>query len=405
MSALLVLVAAGAVRVAAQEPAAAPAPPPPPEPAAPPPAPAPPPPPAPAEQKLPVEAKLDGYLNADTRYSFAEEGPRTFLLRRARLGVTGTAYKFIDFRYLMEFASGDASSIASVQDAYVNVRFLPAVQVQAGQFKAPFAREWATSARWVDFIERSTVADETRGDREMGLAVHGSLYGDLFEYWLGVFNGTRINRSDNNHEKDYLARLVAQPVKGLYVGGTFTSGDQEAQIGVRGRTPDRSVTFFPSDTVEGLRQRGGLEAALFHGPFSVSGEFLTTSEEVPDQTDDFVTRGWYAGGTFLLTGEVKPAWRTVRPLQNFDPTAGTWGAVEVEARYERFRLDTDHVFTLKSGQTDEIGQLWLGASWYWNPNVVFRVNFIHTNFEHPVSIGGVLEDTEDSIFTRLQLSF
>jgi phosphate-selective porin OprO/OprP len=95
----------------------------------------------------------------------------------------------------------------------------------------------------------------------------------------------------------------------------------------------------------------------------------------------------------------------VRPLQNFDPTAGTWGAVEVEARYERFQLDTDHVFTLKSGQTDEIGQLWLGASWYWNPNVVFRVNFIHTNFEHPVSIGGVLEDTEDSIFTRLQLSF
>ena len=54
-------------------------------PAAPPP---PPPPPAPAaDLKLPVEAKLDGYANFDIRYSFAEEGPRTFLLRRVRLGI------------------------------------------------------------------------------------------------------------------------------------------------------------------------------------------------------------------------------------------------------------------------------------------------------------------------------
>jgi phosphate-selective porin OprO/OprP len=387
---VFLLAAACAARVAGQAPAAPPPPPPPP--------------PA-AETKLPVELKVDGYANFDTRYSFAEEGPRTFLLRRARLGVTGTAYKFIDFRYLMEFASGDASSIATVQDAYVNVRFLPQVQVQVGQFKVPFAREWATSARWVDFIERATVVDETRGDREMGLAVHGMLWGEKAEYWVGAFNGTRINRSDNNHEKDYLARLVVQPTPGLYLGGTLTSGDQEPQIGIRGRTPDRSVTFFPSDTVDGTRLRRGLEGSFFRGPFSLSSEFLTTSEEVADSPDDFQTEGWYAGGTFLLTGEVKPAWRTVRPLQNFDPTAGTWGAVEVEARYERFHLDTDDVFTLKDGQTDEIGQLWLGASWYWNPNVVLRMNYIHTSFEDPVSIGGVLEDSEDSILTRVQISF
>jgi phosphate-selective porin OprO/OprP len=270
----------------------------------------------------------------------------------------------------------------------------------------PFAREWATSARWVDFIERPTVVDETRGDREMGAALHGFLLGEKVEYWGGVFNGTRINRSDNNHEKDWLARLVFQPTPGLYFGGTLTSGDQEPQIGIRGRTPDRSVTFFPGDSVEGTRLRRGVEAMLFHGPFSLSSELIGTSEEVADSPDDFKTEGWYGGGTFLLTGEVKPAWRTVRPLENFDPTAGTWGAVEVEARYERFHLDTDDVFApLKAGQTDEIGQLWLGASWYWNSNVVIRVNSIHTNFEDPVSIGGVLEDSEDSILTRVQISF
>ncbi len=373
---------------------------------APPAAPPPPPPAAPApETKLPVELKVDGYANVDTRYSFAEEGPRTFLLRRARLGVTGTAYKFIDFRYLMEFAPGDASSVATVQDAYLNVRLLPQLQFQAGQFKVPFAREWATSARWVDFIERPTLVDETRGDREMGLALHGTVYGERAEYWLGIFNGTRINRPDNNHQKDYLARLVVQPTPGFYLGATLTSGDQEPQIGIRGRTPDRSVTFFPSDTVEGTRLRRGLEASFFRGPLSLSSELLATSEEVADSPDDFETEGWYAGGTILLTGEVKPAWRTVRPLQNFDPTAGTWGAVELEARYERFHLDTEDVFTREPGQTGEIGQLWLGASWYWNPNVVFRMNYVHTSFDDPVSIAGVLEDSEDSLLTRLQLSF
>jgi Phosphate-selective porin O and P len=128
----IVLVITCAAQVAGQAPPAAP-------PAPPPAAPAP-------ETKLPVELKVDGYANADMRHSFAEEGPRTFLLRRARLGVTGTAYKFIDFRYLMEFAASDASSTATVQDAYLNVRFLPQLQFQAGQFKVPFAREWATNA-------------------------------------------------------------------------------------------------------------------------------------------------------------------------------------------------------------------------------------------------------------------
>jgi phosphate-selective porin OprO and OprP len=373
------------------------------------PQPPPPPPPPPAassqELKLPVEAKVDGYLNADSRVSLTEDGPRTFLLRRARLGVTGTAYKFIDLRYLMEFASGDASSIATVQDAYVNVRFRPELQLQLGQFKAPFAREWATSARWVDFIERPTVVDETRGDREMGAALHGFIRGELVEYWLAAFNGTRINRSDDNHAKDVLARLVVQPASGVYLGGTLTRGDENAQIGIRGRTPDWSVTFFPSDTVEGIRLRRGLEASVFHGPFSLQGEFITTSEEVLDAAEDNETRGWYAGGAWVVTGEAKPAWRTVRPLQNFDPTAGTWGAVDLEARYEGFHLDTEQGFTLKEGQTAEIEQIWLGASWFWNPNVVFRVNFIHTDFEDPVRIGSKLEDTEDSIFTRLQLLF
>jgi phosphate-selective porin OprO/OprP len=329
-----------------------------------------------ADLKLPVEARLDGYLNADARYSLAEGGTETFLLRRARLGVTGSAYRFIDFRYLMEFASSEVTAVADIQDAYLNVRFLPEVQLQVGQFKVPFGREWASSARWIDYIERATVVDETRGDREMGAALHGNLYGERVEYWLGAFNGTRVNRADNNDSKDVLLRLVAQPLEGLYVGGTLTRGDQEAQIGIRGRTPVRSVTYFPADTVQGTRWRRGLEASYFHGPFSISGEVLATSEEVRDADDDYETRGAYAGATFLLTGEVKPAWRTVRPLENFDPAEGTWGAVELAARYERFRLDTEGVFTLAEGRTDRIGQIWLGASWYWNPSVVFRVNYV-----------------------------
>ncbi len=93
------------------------------------------------------------------------------------------------------------------------------------------------------------------------------------------------------------------------------------------------------------------------------------------------------------------------PAGELRPTEGTWGAVEVAARYELFELDTEEVFARAAGQTDEIRQLWLGASWYWNPNVVFRLNYVHTDFADPVRIGGASEDAEDAILTRLQLSF
>ncbi|MBA2565013.1 MAG: hypothetical protein H0V09_06275 [Gemmatimonadetes bacterium] len=235
------------------------------------------------EPKPQLEFRLDGYLNADTRYSL-EGGPETFLLRRARVGIAGTAYRFVDFRYLVEFASSEVTAVADIQDAYLNVRLLPQAQVQIGQFKVPFGREWASSAHWIDFIERATVSDETRADRQMGAALHGTLGEERLEYWLGTFNGTRVNRPDDNDAKELLFRVVLQPIQGLYAGGTFTTGDQGPQPGVRGRTPIRSATFFPADTVRGSRQRRGAEVAWFRGPFSLSGEYLATSEEVAEST-------------------------------------------------------------------------------------------------------------------------
>ena len=42
-----------------------------------------------------------------------------------------------------------------IKDAYIQIRFTRAVRLRGGQFKLPGSREYGTSARSLDFLERS----------------------------------------------------------------------------------------------------------------------------------------------------------------------------------------------------------------------------------------------------------
>ena len=67
----------------------------------------------------------------------------------------------------------------------------------------------------------------------------------------------------------------------------------------------------------------------------------TTQEIVTSGVPRTVTnQAWGVTGTYVLTGEATSE-RGVRPRQPFDPAAGTWGAVQMAARYAELTLDGD----------------------------------------------------------------
>ena len=162
------------------------------------------------------QLKLRGLLHADSRWFFEGESPSnddTFLLRRVRPIIEGTVFNIFDFRLTPDFA-GDRTVI---QDAYVDARFLPWLQLKGGKFKTPFGIERLQSASNIRFVERA-LPNNLVPNRDIGAELHGDLGQGLLSYSFAWLNGINDGRSsedfgdvDNNIDKDVAARIFAHP--------------------------------------------------------------------------------------------------------------------------------------------------------------------------------------------------
>src|SRR4029077_14134356 len=84
--------------------------------------------------------RVTGQIQADYR-SFLNDADQTdidtFLVRRARFGLEATLFNYYEFRLLPDFGQ----STPVIQDAYMNVHYWDAFQIEAGRFKQPFSYE------------------------------------------------------------------------------------------------------------------------------------------------------------------------------------------------------------------------------------------------------------------------
>ncbi len=127
-----------------------------------------------------------------------------FCVRRARFGFQGNYGSHFQFALLTDVA---ATSGSIVRDVYINVKVIPEFQIQAGQFKEPFAQETAVGATNLDFVERGMQSmlypSAASAYRSPGVTIHGDIKGGLVQYWVGAFNG-----------KGYVARQYYQRAGG-----------------------------------------------------------------------------------------------------------------------------------------------------------------------------------------------
>ncbi len=385
------------------------------------------------------EMDLKLLLLADVRQSSIDVssrgGPVVWDIRR--IGVKGTIYKYVEFE-----VQGDLDSGGQWRDVYVNLRPLAFAQVQVGRFKIPFGYEWLTGRSDLDFVNHTRVIDAIAPGRAVGVAVHGRPFKRVLRYEAGIFEddgdgAPGLEPTDllpgeqpGSRSRAYAARVTIAPLRlgslrgkynNLEIGGAFTSSTvPEGRNHLQGSMVLGDDFFDRRYYTNGRRLRTGLELSWDIGPASIRAEYLRCREarnalgvgseaQLDNDLPAIVSQGWYAAGTWVLTGEKREG--GVEPRRPF--LQGGIGAVELTARYERLRFSSPgaesepasdsrraaHI--LGSGERAFTG----GLNWYVNRWVRLRFNAIRERLDDPSS--GPVPDRSSfwSFVSQLQVGF
>jgi phosphate-selective porin OprO/OprP len=379
--------------------------------------------------------RITGQIQADYRFFPIENDTQdfdNFFLRRARFGLEATMFKYYEFRFLPDFGMGKAV----VQDAYMNIHYWDAFQLETGKFKQPFSYEQLIQDRFVPTIERSLI-DQLVPARDIGLMLHGeNLFSGQLDWAVSVSNGEINGDSDLNEQKDIVARVayrpfaaVAEPgsvLHGLQVGYSVTTGLEAEPLNpltLRMPSTVRWLTFNPNVRSSGLRNRYSPELAYFFRTLGFAWQYYNEHEQLSPSLplvalrEDVSIEGFYFLATWLITGEERTTYSApVVPLRSFDPyhPISCPGAWELVVRTSRLRFDQG-IFTPGPGQlATPVGnshgatELTTGFNWYLNPYVRVQFNWEHSWFDDPVqfSSGATgLHREANALMTRFQIIF
>jgi phosphate-selective porin len=165
------------------------------------------------------------------------------------------------------------------------------------------------------------------------------------------------------------------------VGIAVTESRLDDQLGMRARTLFHDTEFFNHVFVNGRRRRLGLESAWAQGPVSVTGEYITASEQRKgmgfsgEDLPDVKARSWYLSGAWVMTGERKKG--HIMPERALFRGGG--GALELVARVEALGFDDvsypGTVFDFPKvqkllGNSDRATTI--GVNWYLNQYMRFQ---------------------------------
>jgi len=221
----------------------------------------------------------------------------TFEIRRARIGVDGR-WRRVSFEIALDPQDLDDDTV--IKDAYGQIRFSRALRLRVGQFKIPGGRDYMTSARTTDFVERSALSNSADSGRDLGGMLTGEL-GKRLEYQVGVFAGDGRGRASRAGVTT-AGRLEWSALKDLEIGtssslGRTSAQDSDPANGLGGRTPS-GYRFFDRVYVQGRRQRLGVDAAFTPRGWTIAAEGLYATDQRLEQGLDFedlpsiVAKGW-----------------------------------------------------------------------------------------------------------------
>jgi phosphate-selective porin OprO and OprP len=389
--------------------------------------------------------QLRGVLQVDSRTFFHDSGivgNDGLLLRRARPILQGTVARDFDFLFVPDFGG----STVQIFDAYLNYRFRPELQLQAGKFKSPIGLEQLQADQDLNFNERAFPTSLVP-NRDIGFELHGDLCRGAVSYAAGIFNGVGDARNSSNFDFDddkaFEGRLFFQPFKttslnalqgfGFGVGGSYETMQKTNTTGLPATTggslagfvTDGQQQFFAYNpaggavvVADGEHWRLSPQGYYYYGPFGFLGEYVISDQRVarvlgPSQISRRLENtGWEVTGSWVLTGEDAAYKGGVTPRHPFDPLGGGWGALQLVARYAELNVDSDAfpLFSNPASSARSAASWSVGLNWWLNRNVRILTSFSHTDFHGGGGPGAsapaaVTRNDENVLFTRMQLAF
>ncbi len=132
-------------------------------------------------------------------------GNNGFSVSNMRLKMLGNLDENLGYFFQASFTSSPL-----LLDAAVKYKFADYLALDAGQFKAPFSKEFLTFAGNIDFVNRSRAAELLTPKRDIGFQLSGKFLNDFLEYKAGIFNGSGANKPNNNSAFLFAGRISAK---------------------------------------------------------------------------------------------------------------------------------------------------------------------------------------------------
>ena len=264
----------------------------------------------------------------DARFAGIED---RFLLRRARVNITGSFLEDFDFKLEADFGANSLSEQtgyrAQFTDAFLNWNRYDALNLKFGQFKTPFGFEQLVSDTKLLTIERSLSNDRLTDGRQIGIAASGDFAKKRFGYSAGAFNGSGVNNSFNDNDNFMLAGRIY----GVPYAGKIAKQDARWSIGINGLASEddgSSKGGFGFDSTPGTaaldnlffgdRTALGVDSQFTWGRFAFEAEWLRAqfdaNNNLPTSTLD--AAGWYVMGTYYVLPKKLQA---LMKYESFDP--------------------------------------------------------------------------------------
>ena len=376
------------------------------------------------------ELRLRAVIQTDLRLFVNDEHKLTdqFLFRRARPYLEGKIARVVTWRIMPDFAEGKAV----LYDAWVDVRATDALRLRVGKAKAPFGLERLVNETATTLGERA-YPTALSPNRDLGVELHGDLFGGVLSYSVGVYNGVPDNAlsdGDQDDSKEVVARLEVGPfartgvkaIRGLRVGFAATRGEKTGTVAspyLTGYKTFGQNTFFsfladgaagapPANTTlaAGLHARETAQLYWPIGPVALLGEIVVTDERVARAGQSKLLRNvaWNGMASIVLTGE-DATLNGPTPRHPLDVDAGHFGAVELAVRATELHVDnqTFPQFADDTKVARDAVELAAGLNWYPLPQLKIVADFARTTFE-----GGAAHtsrDAEELFLLRTQLAF
>lgn len=397
------------------------------------------------------QLRIRGAVQADGHYFVEDDlhkNTDSFDLKQARVWLEGYVFKNIFYKIMPDFAaSGNI-----LPDAYIDYAYDPAVSVLVGKFKPSISLERLQGDSDGTFLERA-FPTYLASNRDVGIQLHGAFAKpgytaetvpgpidakNFFIYQLAVHNGSGDDGSPNNSaadvndNKEFVGRVFMHPfqhtnewLEGFGVGVAGTTDDPNKEALKNQATPIGRTTYlnytntfknskgaaYSAPTSDGERHRIYPQAYWYAGPFGMMAEYVLSSQHLSGTNKKGQrvnvqqnNKAWQVLGSYVLTGEDN-SFGAVKPIRNFSPLDGQWGALQFAARWTEMAIDSSTFQLIDPNSAPNHATAWaLGFNWYLNPYALIRADYEQVSFQGGAA-KGANRPTEQVFGTRFQLAF